>query len=346
MTTFKANFFDGKTAHAYPVNVTVSGQTLEIIGSDISLQKALTDIRIEPILGKTTRVIKLRSGEKLESIDFTAVAALEQSLGANKGMRFVHKLEQSWRLVLVCFVGLILATVGFIRFGVPWIAAQAAAVTPISVLKTITDSAFKSIDGNLLQKTKLSATRAAQLQSIFARVKNRIGKDYPYELMLRSGAEIGANAFALPSGTVVMTDELVKLAKSDLEIEAVLAHEVGHVIHRHGLRNLYQSVGIVLLAGIFVGDFSSVAGLGTSLPALLLQSGYSQEFEFQSDQVAGKYLLETVGSTKAMRDMLENLEGSREKSKPSQTEKTIQDIFRTHPITPERIRVLEEMERK
>ena len=54
-----------------------------------------------------------------------------------------------------------------------------------------------------------------------------------YRLELRSGEALGANALALPSGIVIMTDDLVALAKSDDEIGAVMAHELGHVRGRH-----------------------------------------------------------------------------------------------------------------
>ena len=50
-----------------------------------------------------------------------------------------------------------------------------------------------------------------------------------YQLEFRHGGYIDANAFALPSGIIVMTDELVELAKSDDELISVLAHEIGHV---------------------------------------------------------------------------------------------------------------------
>jgi Zn-dependent protease with chaperone function len=344
MSSFQANLFDGQTSQAHQVTVQIQSQSLEITGVGIVLHSKWQDIRIEPVLGRTIRVLTLRSGEKLETTDFAAITNLEQLMGVNKGMNIVHRLEQSWRLVLLCFAGLIVATFGFVRFGVPWIATQAAYATPVSVLIVISDSAIKSVDQQFLRKSKLSDARMAELQAMFARAKNQIGQNYPYKLLLRSSDVIGANAFALPSGSIVMTDQLVALAKNDLEIEAVVAHEIGHVIHRHGIRNLYQSLGLVLLAGVFIGDFSSVAGLGSSLPVLLLQNGYSQEFELQSDQVAGKYLMDKTGSTKAMRDMLMRLEDSRPEK--SATEQQIQDIFRTHPITPERIRQLEKLEVK
>ena len=51
----------------------------------------------------------------------------------------------------------------------------------------------------------------------------------PYTLVFRKSDAIGANAMALPSGTIVVTDGLVTLAEDDREILGVLAHEAGHV---------------------------------------------------------------------------------------------------------------------
>jgi Zn-dependent protease with chaperone function len=341
MIEFNATFFDGITAQDHTVRVRFEAGQLEVIGTEVRFQKPATALRIEPVLGKTSRVIQFKSGEKLVTRDFAAVAALEQVLGVNKGMNLVHLFEQSWRLVLVSFVGLMIATGLFIRFGIPFLAQAAANATPVSVLQTVSDSAFKSIDGQLLKASKLPPSRATALQAMFQRVTRAIGKNYPYRLELRRGGEqVGANAFALPSGLIVMTDELVALSKDNLELEAVLAHEVGHVTQRHGIRNLYQSVGVVLLAGVFIGDFSSVTGVASSLPVILLQSGYSREFEFESDRIAGKYLLSTTGSTKPMQQMLSRLDQfAQEKRGDNQG----LSILRTHPVTNERIQALETM---
>ena len=50
-----------------------------------------------------------------------------------------------------------------------------------------------------------------------------------------------------------MTDDLVELAKSDDEIIAVLAHEIGHVRGRHALRQMLQAAGISALAVALLG---------------------------------------------------------------------------------------------
>ena len=70
-----------------------------------------------------------------------------------------------------------------------------------------------------------------------------------------------ANAFALPGGTVVMTDAIVQAAAdkgiSDDALVGVLAHEIGHVVHRHGMRMVVEqgvlNMGLGLAFGRCVG---------------------------------------------------------------------------------------------
>jgi Zn-dependent protease with chaperone function len=67
--------------------------------------------------------------------------------------------------------------------------------------------------------------------------------NYPHidnmQLLFRDGGSVGANAFALPGGTVIATDQFIQLSENDDEIIAVLAHEIGHVRHQHSLRQIY-----------------------------------------------------------------------------------------------------------
>jgi Zn-dependent protease with chaperone function len=104
-----------------------------------------------------------------------------------------------------------------------------------------------------------------------------------HELKFRGGGKIGANAFALPGGFVVLTDELVALAETDLEIIAVLMHELGHVEMRHTLRQTLQGALPGLLLAAMTGDVDSLA---SGLPAALMQLRYSRQMETEADAYA------------------------------------------------------------
>ena len=62
-------------------------------------------------------------------------------------------------------------------------------------------------------------------------------------------SRIGPNAFALPGGSIVITDELVALVDGDAAVvTGVLGHELGHVRHRDGMRMLLQASAVGVLA--------------------------------------------------------------------------------------------------
>jgi Zn-dependent protease with chaperone function len=336
---FKSTFFDGKTSKAHTVIVNFDGRFLQIKNELIETSARIEDCQIEPPLGSSLRVIRLPNGAKLETDALETVALLEQQIGRNKGLTFVNKLEKSWRLVLGSFVGMVVFLALFLRFGLPIIADQVAFVTPTAVLSPITDQTMNLLDGQVLKPTTLSLKRQQELERVFQKIVNDIGgTDYSYQLEFRSSPEIGANAFALPSGKVVMTDELVQLSDNDLEIRGVLAHEIGHVIKRHALRSLYQGTGVFLMISILAGDVSGLASLATALPAVLINSGYSRTFEREADEVAGKYLRNDPEKTKPLRDILEKLTSSHSGSSGTP------GFLSTHPGTDERIKNLKAIE--
>jgi Zn-dependent protease with chaperone function len=146
------------------------------------------------------------------------------------------------------------------------------------------------MDRFLFEPTALEPERQAELTALFEGVVATVGDDADYRLELRKSEEIGPNAFALPSGIVVMTDALIRLADDDGEIAAVLAHEVGHVVHHHAMRRLIQSSVTAGLVIAVTGDVGSAANLAAGLPTVLLDASYSRDFEREADEVAFDYL--------------------------------------------------------
>jgi Zn-dependent protease with chaperone function len=123
---------------------------------------------------------------------------------------------------------------------------------------------------------------AAKLEALAA-----AAPDAPaYRLEFRAAPIIGANAFALPAGIIVLTDELVALAQADEEILAVLAHELGHVRHRHMMRRLLEGSAVALLVAGVTGDVSAATSLAAAAPTLVLQSKFSRDNEREADAYA------------------------------------------------------------
>ncbi len=168
------------------------------------------------------------------------------------------------------------------------------------------------------------------MRALFSKMISGIEGAGGYRLELRSSKRLGANALALPSGEVVVTDQLVELAKNDDEIVAVLAHEIGHLRQRHGLRRLLQDSATVLLVAAVTGDLSSIASLATALPAILLQAKYSRDFEREADDFALDYMKRHDISPEAFGAILLRMERRRGAAAD------VPDYLSTHPATRER----------
>jgi predicted Zn-dependent protease len=67
------------------------------------------------------------------------------------------------------------------------------------------------------------------------------------------------NAFAAPGGFIYITTGLVRQASSTSEVVGVLAHEVGHVVERHGAEQMEQELGLQILEELIFDDDGSAA---------------------------------------------------------------------------------------
>lgn len=364
-------YFDGKTSKSHPAQLYLSNQTifLEYHNNNQSThtsQHTSSDIFIEPALGNIRRVIKFtgknQSGGRFESKEFAKIKELEHHLGKNQGINFIAWLESSWRWALGSLITVIAFSIFFFFFGLPALARLASKVTPNEFLVSLDQQAIDMLDnGYFMSKSTLSQERQKELRQKFQEVKKWTDKEwaksgYNYNLLLRNGEPnktdlyqgfpIGANAFALPNGTIVMTDQLIALAKNDRELMGVLAHEIGHVQHRHALTSIYQAAGIGVMIVAITGDLISTTTMVASIPTALLQSGYSRQAETESDVFSGKYMMETYQSTKPLRDLLARLETDDKKADEHDvTEDTgLAELMMSHPGTKKRIEHLRQLE--
>lgn len=96
------------------------------------------------------------------------------------------------------------------------------------------------------------------------------------------------NAFALPGGKVAVYTGILPVTKDENGLAAVLGHEIGHVVARHGGERMSQQMGVnavvETLAGLSSGDplvvqsVAAVLGAGASV-GVLLPWGRAQESE-------------------------------------------------------------------
>ncbi|WP_407571069.1 M48 family metallopeptidase [Deinococcus altitudinis] len=339
--SFAASYFDGLTSRDRPAEVQINGQTLLVRSEGLEASYPLKGVRIESPLSRLRRVLKLPGGARLETDDRRAIAALERRMGRNAGLGLVQRLESNWPVALASVVG-VLAFLGlFVQYGLPALAGVGAQITPVAVMTALDAQTVRAIDGEYLSASSLNPARQNALRREFAALAAEQGGPYTFRLLFRDGGDlVGANAFALPGGTVFVTDELVKLAQNDREILGVLAHEVGHVEHRHAMRQIYQSLGLTLAFSVVAGDVTSAASVAAAVPALLLNSGYSRQAETQADDDAGRWLMKHYGTTRPLQDILKRLieqDGPEGKS-------SVLDMLASHPGEGQRLAHLRAIE--
>ncbi len=331
MTPFRARYYDGKTSQQREVRIWAepSGR-LRVIGEGIDFSCPIAEVRPSPRVGNTKRHLQFPDGSQCETADNDAVDAIFATLPSEAPGRLIHLWESRYAYALFALALTGAALWAGIVYGIPALAKEVASILPPSIETAIGRDALAGLDRVLLTPSKLPPARQEKMRALFAKMISGIEGADGYRLELRSSKRLGANAFALPSGEVVVTDQLVELAKKDDELVAVLAHEIGHLRQRHGLRRLLQDSATVLLIAAVTGDLTSIVSLASALPAILLQAKYSRDFEREADEFALDYMKRHDIPPESFGAILLRMEARRGAAGD------IPDYLSTHPATRER----------
>ena len=189
--------------------------------------------------------------------------------------------------------------------------------------------------------TQLPQAEQERIRQGFAALRRPPDAGHDYQILFRQGGEIGANALALPGGTIVVTDELVSLAGTAAGMMGVLAHEAGHVARRHGLQQVIQASALGALSAYLFGDISTVLA---GVPAAMLTLRYSRDHEREADDFAIEVMQRNGLPPAALADVLVRLEHRAGAGAPSSASEPTadrgQDFLSTHPHTQARIDAL------
>ena len=312
------------------------GDALHIEGDGIeAVAWPVSEISISPRLGSTPRILRREGFGQVECADS---ALLESWLPTRRESRveaFADWLERRRTAIAAAAAVTVLATVAFVKFGVPWIALRVAEHMPPAVERHVSGQVMALLERFHFEPSKLPASRQAALRERFADLVRGEPRADEMRLVFVDAGSIGPNAFALPDGRITMTDELVALAKDDDELVAVLAHEAGHHVHRHGMRQAIEGSSVFVATGLLFGDVSG-SSVAVAIPATLLSSGFSRGHEREADAYAFGLLRKRGMSPAAFARIMERLAAAHEVAK--EDEEGVMGYLSTHPPTPERIR--------
>ena len=345
MISIEGKWYDGKTSAAEDVVCIVyDNGALRIErmsdGGRI-LTRSRFDIEISPRVANTQRYLHFPQGEKFETADNDTVDRIETRFTKPSWLKIVYRLERHWRYVLPALALLLFILWGGMSYGIPWAAKTIAYKLPPSMLRFAGNQTLDILDRSIFEPSELDEKTRQKLVEHFQPVL-ATHSGYGLEIVFRKGGKIGPNAFALPSGVIVFTDEMIQIAEHDDELSSVLAHEIGHVVHRHGMRTLIQDsiLGFVLLA--MTGDVSGSSELFLGLPVLLTELAYSRKFEREADEYALTAMHTKGISPVRFASLMRRIEDRKPSASDLASEKWI-NYLSTHPLTEER---LEDFERQ
>jgi Zn-dependent protease with chaperone function len=238
-------------------------------------------VRLSPSFGTPTRRVDLPDGCFCELDNDPRLEALAGPKG--RGARLLAWLENTWGVVVLALFGLIALAVHLYLNVLPGLSQELAQRVPESWEQNIGHSVLVQLDAFELAPTELPD---GQLHPIDARIRAFLATQGSVRSRLRvhfrEAPRIGANAFALPSGDIVVTDALVRQIGEPDEIVAVIAHEAGHVQLRHGLQGMIKGSALALGSSLAFGDFSNIGLLATAV----LDARYSRAQEAEADRYA------------------------------------------------------------
>ncbi len=267
---------------------------------------------VSPRVGRVPRRIALATGEVFETADNDGVDALLRAAG-RRGRSTVHRWERFHPRLIAVLVLVVLLSGALLRFGVPAAADFAATLVPRSVDAAVGEHALATLDQVAFRPSRMTAAETEPVRRAFDQLVAAAGLDpATTRLVFRGGGALGANAFALPGGIVVVTDEMLAKAPDTDALAGVLAHELGHVEERHGMRRVLRAAGLGGATLVIFGDPGAVLDELTGFAALALDLSYSRGFEADADDRAAELLVATGRSPDDLARLLEALTGDGE----------------------------------
>jgi predicted Zn-dependent protease len=236
----------------------------------------------------------------------------------------------AWSVAAV--ISLVLVAV----FGVPAIADRLTPLVPYTWERKLGDA----VDAQLRRHLDTSGAgeafvcggrdgetegRAA-LDRLLARLTAQASLSVPLQVAVLRTSDV--NAVALPGGQIYLFKGLLDRAETVDQVAGVIAHEIGHVAHRDGMRSLIQAAGLSFLFGMVLGDFTG-GGVAVMATQILLRSSYARDVERRADAYSVELITKLGADARALGALLVRIDGANHPGMPK--------IFLDHPDTKDRL---------
>ncbi|HEY4920662.1 MAG TPA: M48 family metallopeptidase [Xanthobacteraceae bacterium] len=340
ITSSSAVFFDGVTSarHLVTIELAAAGVQIRSLAGEVLAEWANADI---VAFAAPDGVLRLgRAGRpmpaRLEIRDPALAAAVTAHTGAIPQFGAISPRTRvkvvGWSLAAVASAVLVAV------FGVPAIAARVTPLVPVRLEQRLGVSVDAQVRSFLVRgradQFECGNTLDARLgRAAFQKLVHKLETAAALPLPLHADVvrRPEANAIALPGGRVYVFQGLIAKADNADELAGVIAHEIGHIAHRDGVRTVIQAGSLSFLFGMLIGDFS---GGGAAVIAMrtVVQSSYSRETEAAADAYGANLVARLGRDPRALGTILMRIAGT-----PGPMAKILLD----HPEARERAAAIE-----
>ena len=318
-------YCDGQTSVAHPVDIRFCNAELVVTGSNILRRALISELRVSAALGQLPRTLAFKDGATLV---VPSSDALSRQLAESNPT--LQRWESKYHYAIAALAATLGLAWGLYSYAIPFIADEIVArFGTMSEFSQTGSSLEKLDDAGYWGPSKLDSNQQTQMRLMIAEGL-RAGHTDPQQIAFRNSPDMGANAVALESGDIVLTDDLVHILNTQEQI-AVAAHELGHVHHHHVQRLWLRKVGLIGAIRLLVGA-NGFQGPVADTTELLGQTHYSREFEAEADAYAVNLLTASGIPPCNLASALRKLEAV-----VPEKGRVRSDWFSSHPLTENRI---------
>lgn len=264
---------------------------------------------------------------------------LSQRLFATQNASLATRLEQHQGVILLSVLLVPLLLWWLTMVGMPKLAVSLVPWLPQAAVQAVDQQTLQVLDQTLLDPSKLSEQEQHQWRQQWLQAMQKLPGNarVTVDIQFRHAEKLGPNAFALPAGTLVFTDQLVQLLREKPDaLLAVFLHEAGHVRHQHGLTLLVQSTATTVMFAMLFSDLEGLTETLLGTGSSLLQNNFSRQMESQADDFATSQLLRLGKATTGFVDAMQAIQ----QAAAGQDAQSIENWTRylsSHPSSTERI---------
>jgi predicted Zn-dependent protease len=295
-----AQDFVGGVYHASLPNGRATGSVeIDIAGIRVRTADGATflvpfaDLDLE--LGGSTGGVVFCHGRDRETTIYTADPEFLPSLATNLDSEvsecatriLASRTQRRWSrrgvITTAVLVMVVLAMTTPTLFG--WMVERTVRALPTSIDRELGEVVVGQLKSTMTV-VDVPVVRTA-MDAILERLEEHIPDDYEaWDFRVMVVDDDSINAFALPGGQMVFHSGLLIRAGSAEEVAGVMAHEMGHVLERHSLQHMAQSLGIVAGVGLMFGDTGVLIAAAAEFITMAAINQYSRADEAEADAIS------------------------------------------------------------